>query len=320
MADASQSGLTLNQIALVGKLDTAVVVDWYCRMFGFLPAGSATFGGPDIAEVQGLDVPTVQIELAWLVDQNEFFQLEIFRYIEPESKPIPLDGSAIDIGYRLVSMHVTDLDATLQRLAGEGVQPLKPVSGKSGKRRARVRDPSNNVLELMERDIRLPDAPPRLRPDVPVTVRSISAVVPDLDRARQFYVDTLRMTPVDIELHDAEDEALWGRPEMPRRTLVLASGDLFLELIEYTGSKATWRDDYRLNDCGVMNIAIGARSAEPYRKARQRVLDDGHAAHRELLVPPYVEVCYALSADGFSVEMMYMDKKADADFGFAPKT
>jgi len=311
--------MTLNQIALVGRLDTAVVVDWYCRMFGFLPAGSATFGGPDIAKVQGLDLPTVQIELSWLVDQNEFFQFELFRYIEPESKLIPADRRPTDIGYNLVSMHVADFDATLRRLAAEDVHPVKPVNGNVGGRRARVRDPNGNLLELMEEDIRLPDAPPRLRPDVNVVVRSASAVVPNLDRARQFFVETLGMTPVDIPLHGPDDEAMWGQPGLLRRTLVLASGDLFLELAEYPDSKVAWRADYQLSDCGVMNIAIGARSTEPYRACRQRVLKDGHAAHKELLVPPYVEVCYALSTDGFSVEMMYMDRKADADFGFMPK-
>ena len=319
MTDKVKDAMRLTQVALVGMLDPAVVVDWYRRMFGFLPAGSTRFEGAHIAEIQGVDAPTVKIELAWLLDRNDFFQIELFRYATPESKPLP-EWRATDIGYRLLSLHVDDFAATLARLAGEGVQPLKPVHGQAGDRRARVRDPNGNLIELMERDIRLPDAPPRLRPEVRVTVRSISATVPDLDRAREFFVDTLGMTPTDIRLHGDDDEIAWGTPGLPRRTLVLASGDLFLELTEYpTAPTRSWPPGYRLCDCGLMNIALGSLTPGPYRETRQRVLGSKHSAHRELLVPPHVEVCYALSADGFSVEMMYMDEKAHADFGFVPK-
>lgn len=317
---ATTHGMVATQVALVCGPDNKATTDWYRRMFGFLSAGSAEFGGADIAELQGLGVPDTKLGVAWLIDQNEFFQIELFKYLEPESKPLPAQRQLSDIGYGLVSIHVADFDATLGRLAAEGIKPVTTPLGAAGDRRVCVRDPIGNLLELMERDIRLPDAPPRLRPEVNVVVRSMTASVPDLARARQFFVDTLGMVPVDITLHGPEHEALWGLAGARRKTLTVVAGDLFVEVVEYIDPKPqAWPADHRVSDQGYMNFAIGARTPEPYRKTRARVFENGHHANCELLVPPNVEVSYAFSVDGFSVEMMYINEAVDFDFGFVPK-
>ena len=317
--NSNSSKLALTQIALVGAIGHRETSAWYQDVFGFADAGSAVFGGPDIAEVQGIDAPSVRVEVSWIVDRNDFFQLELFEYAQPESRPRRPDQRPSDVGYTMVALHVPDFDATLARLAGHGTEPLTAPVGPAGDRRVCVHDPSGNLLEIVETEIRAAGAHPSRRPEVGVAVCSVWVSVPDLSRARRFFVDGLGLVPANISVHTPEHEALWGLDGADATALVLAAGDIYIELVEYRDPQPRpWPDGYQLSDLGIMNIALGSRSPQPYQQAVTRAVADGHTAHREHSVSPHHSVTYVSSEDGFSVEVMFIAREADRDFGYIP--
>jgi lactoylglutathione lyase len=64
-----------------------------------------------------------------------------------------VDSYALGTGYGHVALTVDDLDGTLERLAGEGIEPERPPYQvrKGGSRICFVRDPDGYRVELIER-------------------------------------------------------------------------------------------------------------------------------------------------------------------------
>jgi len=95
---------------------------WYRDALGFREAGGTnTFVGPIASMVQGL--PRAASTCWWLVDRQDFFQLELFQFRSPKARELPVDWRPCDIGYTTIAVHVDDLDLTLERLARAGTQP-----------------------------------------------------------------------------------------------------------------------------------------------------------------------------------------------------
>ena len=65
----------------------------------------------------------------------------------------PDGGYELGTGYGHVAVTVDDLDATLERLAGEGIEPERPpyTVREGGSRLCFVRDPDGYRVELIER-------------------------------------------------------------------------------------------------------------------------------------------------------------------------
>src|SRR5262245_46461516 len=185
---------------------------WYQEMLGFVPSGGTDdFGNPFGSWVQGL--PEVDVVTKWMVDQQEFMQLEMFEFKSPVPKPRPQDWGPNNTGYTIIGVHVSNFDARLMSLRAAGVQPLTEPIGHAEARRVCIKDPEGNIVELMEDDPRQggSKARPRPRPNVPVAARSITVSVPDIDRSRRFFVQTLRLEEcTDYVLHRPEHEELWN--------------------------------------------------------------------------------------------------------------
>jgi lactoylglutathione lyase len=64
-----------------------------------------------------------------------------------------VDSYEIGTGYGHIAVSVDDLDGTLERLSGEGIEPEKPPYSirEGGSRLCFVRDPDGYRLELLER-------------------------------------------------------------------------------------------------------------------------------------------------------------------------
>jgi lactoylglutathione lyase len=64
-----------------------------------------------------------------------------------------VDSYELGTGYNHIAVTVTDLDATLERLAGAGIAPEKPPYSlrEGGSRLCFVRDPDGYRIELIER-------------------------------------------------------------------------------------------------------------------------------------------------------------------------
>jgi catechol 2,3-dioxygenase-like lactoylglutathione lyase family enzyme len=293
---------------------------FYRDRLGFLPAGGTeSFRGPLASEVQGL--PDAASVCWWMVDGREFMQLEMFQFESPPVRPLPPDWRACDIGYTRVGLHVRELDAVLERLDAAGVRPLAGVEGEPGARRTCVRDPEGGLLELMEDDPRPGDAPPRLRGDVPVVARSVTASVPDLAKAHRFWVDALGLGEArDVTLHGPDHEALWGLAGARRESLLLWAGDFLVELVQYADPRGRpWPKGYRISDQGILNVALGFRDRAEFREVYQRVVDRGYTPNREPLELGDGGVVYCNDDQGFSVELMCTAPEMDAAVGFVPR-
>ncbi len=320
MTSSTAQGMGFIQVAL-SVTDFRQTVDFYCNLLGFKSAGwTDQFEGEVIAQLQGLSASTANVDIAWLVDQQDFFNIEVIQYIYPITRVKPKDARPSDIGYTLVFVHVQDFDATLARLSKAGVPLVGPIGRQAGARRATIQDPDGVFLELWEQDIRVDGALARLRPEINAAVRGIRASVPNLEQSTRFFVDVLGMQHTDVTVHTDEDEAGWGLGGAKRDLTTLVSGDYFIELAQYRVPKPTPRsDDYDLSDRGFLNIALGSRARGPWEAAVKRVsATAGAEVHLELPLSEVAAVTYVDDPDGFSVELTYMEESADKDFGLVP--
>jgi catechol 2,3-dioxygenase-like lactoylglutathione lyase family enzyme len=306
--------MLVNQIALSGRAELADVSRWYVEGLGLLDAGEASFAGPEIAQLQGIDLPTVALDMRWVIDRNDFMQLELFSYTEPAPRPRGEDWAPDVVGYNVVMVHVLDFDATLTQLAALGTHPTTDPTGAPGGRHACVADPNGLLVEIMEDDLAASTAVV-VRPDIPAAVRGVRVTVPDLEQARSFFVDAIGLRLTD-PLHTPEHEALWGLAGSAPKILALTDGRSVVELAHYPHTRPR-PEGYRICDEGILNIALGSTEKEPYLRTRSRVGERGHTLHSELILNSDVEVTYVTDAQGiFNVELMFMGTAAHASFGF----
>ena len=292
---------------------------WYQNTFGFLPSGGTwLFRGFIASTIQG--IPDVVSNTKWLVDQQNFRQLEMFEYERP--KPRPYNRRPNDIGYTLLGLHVTDFDKSVGRLRDSGVQPLSEPIGEPGKRRVCIRDPENVLVELMEDDPRQTGAQPRPRPNVTVATRSVTLSVPDLDRSRRFFVDTLGLNVESNQdlLHGPEHEALWGLEGAQSQKLLLWASDFLVELRRYTDPVGEpWPPGYRICDQGPLNIAFGFRDRGHFDALYGRIIEAGYTSNSDPVSFPGWAVVYVNDDMCFSVELLLVRPLADGFMGFEPE-
>ncbi|HUO74198.1 MAG TPA: hypothetical protein VMU39_25725, partial [Solirubrobacteraceae bacterium] len=93
----------INQVCIVAR-DGAQTARWYTQGLGMLPAGGNVFFGKLTERVQA--VPNPLLRAFWALDRQGFFQVEIFQYRKPRSRPRRLDWSPADWGYSMVGVHV----------------------------------------------------------------------------------------------------------------------------------------------------------------------------------------------------------------------
>jgi len=322
--------LPLNQIAL-SVADVQHSQRWYRDVFGYQESGGTFMFRPLLGahKVQGL--PDATSTCWWLMDQQEFFQLELFQFAKPTAQPLPADWRPCDIGYTTVGIHVADFDATLSRLARRHVELLTAPVGEPGARRVCVRDPDGVLLEVMEDDPR--SGEPRARPygDVPVVTRFVTLSVPDLDQARRTWSQVLGLPEVDVRLHGPEHEALWGLAGATRESFVLRAGDLFVEVVRYLDPVgAPWPPGYRISDHGLLNVALGLSTFDELSALVERCALAGIPANAPppTTAKPVWSCSYVNDPMGFSIELLYHSRPGQKlpanpfnlfELGFVPR-
>lgn len=322
--------LPLSQIA-ISVADVQHSQRWYRDIFGFQESGGTYMFVPIFgsADVQG--VPGATSECWWLVDSQDFFQLELFQFRKPQTKPLPSDWRPCDIGYTTIGIHVSDFDATLDRLDRRRVPQLSAPVGGPGSRRVCVRDPDGVLLEIMEDDPRAPTHRPRPA-SAPVATRFVTLSVPDLEQARRTWIDVLGLTEVqDVALHTVEHERLWGLPGARRSAFVVAAGDMFIEVVQYLDPIGKpWPDGYRISDRGLLNVALGVRSEREHDALVQRCLEAGIVPNstKPTLLKKLWYAVYVNDPMGFSIELLYHARPGRrqpvnpfgiVELGFAPR-
>jgi catechol 2,3-dioxygenase-like lactoylglutathione lyase family enzyme len=318
------------QIA-ISCLDADRSRKWYIENLGFVYAGeinpdadieamraTGEITDTDLGSIQGLPGASCA-KVAWTVDQQEFFQFELFKYSNPTVRPRPSGWRPCDIGYTTIGLYVVDFDDTMARLRSNGVDLLTEPIGDPGDRRVCVFDPDGVLLELMETDLRGELPVERPRPSVPVVTRSVTLSVPDLSKSLRFFVDTLGMRQVDpYLLHQPRHEALWGLDGARRESAVLDGGDFWVEIVQYLDPIGAPRPaDYRISDQGLLNIAYGSRDRAMYKRTRDAAVAAGYKAETESEMPVQ-NMNYLTDDQGFSVEVNWYSREADSMLGLLP--
>ena len=308
--------MQLVQVALSCR-DLLATRRWYADCFGYLPAGefdSEAYPEPSVlAALQ--DLPAASFRVVWAVDAQEFFQLELFQYRAPEARPLPAGVAAVRRRLHDTRAPRRGLRCRAPAPGRAGTQPLAPPLGAAGARRACVRDPDGVLVEVMEDN---PAGTPSRAAQV--ATRFVRASVLDLDRSLAHFVDTLGLERHEPTLHGPEHEALWGLEGATRRVELLSAGDFWVELAQYEDPRpAPWPDGYRISDLGILNVALGSRNKQEYGAVLDAVRAAGARVNPENDVG-YGSFVYTMDDQGFSVELMYLDRAADAGAGFAEAT
>ncbi len=302
--------MPLVQIAMT-VLDPDRTTRWYRDVLGFTESGEVRgMGGPEAAAMTGL--PSLQCDIFWLLDSHDFFQLEFFRFDDPESAAGT--RAPTDVGYSLIGIHVEDFDAALDRVRTSG-SPLGPVLGDPGSRRTCTRDPEGVWVELRERSPLAGNA--RSVRASPVTTCFIRAVVDDLDRSRACFESALGMRPTGIRLHEPADETLWDARPADTDACVLDAGGILVELVRYRSSTPRPRPaGYRICDQGLLNIAVGSRSTTDYAATVDDVRRAGYHLHGEMAIGS-AAARYMVTDQDLSVELLVIpDPVIEKEFGF----
>ena len=293
--------------------------DWYANVFGLVKSGKVIFLPPSTSNVQG--IPGAWEKCSWLIDQQDYFQLEFFQFWTPKSRLKPDHWQPCDIGYNIVGIAVNDFDQTLRNVCAFSRRDMPEVVGEAGLRRACVHDPEGNLVEIFERDPLLglegvnTDV---LRPEVPAVVRTMRVSVPSLEDARQSYVDAMGLTEVTgFQLHGPKDEALWGLPGAQNDSLLVRGANFLLELVEYQSPQPKpWPANYSIADQGIMNIALGYRDRVGYDQAFERALTKGMTPNGKVTDIGVFRVMYVNDRHGFSIEMLNARKAFWSISGF----
>lgn len=323
--------LPLNQMAL-SVHSVQHTQRWYRDIFGYVEGGGTAAFLPQLgsADVQGL--PGSTSECWWLLDSQDFFQVELFEFRTPTPEPVPADWRPCDIGYTMMGIHVDDFDATLARLAHRQVSLLTEPIGEEGARRVCVRDPNGVLLEILEDDPRAVEQRPRVR-DLPVATRFMTLSVPDLDEARNTWIHVLGLPEeTEVVLHSPEHEALWGLEGASRESFVVRAQDIFLEVVQYLDPVGKpWPEGYMISHIGPLNVALGVRDEKEHDALVAHCVEHGlqpNSTKPTLLKKLWFAV-YVNDPHGFSVELLYHKRAGKKEkvnpfnlleLGFAPNS
>ncbi|MFN0093575.1 MAG: VOC family protein [Dehalococcoidia bacterium] len=277
----------LCQVAL-SVANVAASLRFYTTVFDYKQAGGGRLiGGQMLERIQGL--PDPHCICWWLINDQPFFQLELFQYASPGPAPRPAGWTPDAIGYGRLGFTVPDLDLALAAAAHVGAPLLSEPKLSEGRRSATVADPDGTWVDLVED-----------RAATGCRLVQVGASTPSAANSRTFVTDVLGY-----------------RSEAPAGALSFkAEGrDTSLAFTEQAGAR---RSGWRINDVGILNIALGYREWPEFKATYDRVVAAGHRAETVPMGPsgPY-DVSYVMDSDGFSVELLYCPESSDIAIGFA---
>lgn len=309
------------QVALCGH-NAARLREWYCAVFDLARGSGALLSLPPMPtqRIQGIE-PNPAETVTWLVDRQDYFQLEFFQFHRPRSRLKPPGWRPCDIGYSMMGIHVSDFDLTLHRYAAHSDLRLPEPVGEAGDRRACVRDPEGNWIEIMERDPLAEIAgtdPGIVRPELGSAVRFMRVSVPDLARAQQTFVGAMGLCQVaDRALHVPEHEAMWDLAGADTDSVLLRGRNFLVELVQYRSHAPLPRPaGYQICDQGFMNIAVGFDTPVEFDSAFRHAVAEGMRPNGRPVDIGIFRVMYVNDADDFSVEMLCARKSLWALTGF----
>lgn len=296
--------LQVVQVALNTR-DLPASLRFYAEIFGFDNAGGIPVWGEPM-RLQGLQ-PDARAMIWWLLDGQDFFQIELFAHTEPYPRLKADDWRASDHGWVRLGIKVPDIENIRRRLDREGVALIGVIDEEELGRRIAFIDPTTSTL------IEVVQSADVVRPTVNYATYSTA----DLALSRHFYEDVMGMRTKDRStLHTAAHEALWGLAGAQVDGFVVNS-HVQLEIVHYQDPAGRPRAaEARITDLGIMNVALGARTDTPVRAAAERAAEAGYST-----TPVFSDsgsfVTY-LNDPGSEVELIALPEAASAQWGYEP--
>lgn len=299
------------QIALsVDDLDASR--DFYGRVMGMRYASqTAAFKGKTAEAVQG--IPNVSSRVVWMIDDREYMQLELFKFLTPPTQPYAGRRRPWDVGYSRVAFEVNDVAAFHRECRTLGIETISPLEDIDGRPYFSMKDPSGILLEIGPARMPLPDS-------VKARPCGIALSVPDLQAAIKSFHDTIGF---ELTSADPVDKGvLWAETGAAKQMVLLNAETLWVEISRYeTPDPKPWPDGYRISDIGIVNFAVGNRDVQWVKDMYHRALSGGFAPNCEPRCNPGFGGCtYVNDPQGFSVEIMAVARWLDGAFGFRPAT
>ena len=276
--------------------------------------------GPLASPVQGL--PRVASTCWWMVDRNEFFQLELFQFERPLARLMAHDFRPCDIGYTRIGVWVADFDRDADATGAPGLTAAqRPARARRGASRVRAQPRRRLRRDHGGRPARGRRARRRADRSAPspcARSRSRSPTSPGPRPSSRAGSAWSAPTP---RCDAPEHEALWGlagartrssvfsRRQRARRARPVPRSGRAAAPGRTTGSRT------RASSTSRSALGAGATTRELYRRARAA----GARANRRPLHMPGGGVVYVNDPDRFSVELLWMSPASDKRWGFTPR-
>ena len=297
----------LFQIAFSVK-DLPQTINFYKNLFELDDSGSTSAFRGEMAEyVQG--IKGIASTAHWLQDGRREFQLEFFQFESPRAHPKPTDYQPCDIGMTRIAFYVQNLDETLNRSQTMGVPVDTATMIINGKRHAIIKDPDENIVELIE-------APEKLTTKRKSQVAGVAMSVPDLSRSLQLFTKAFDMPHHDNPPGHSDD--LWHLEGAKRDSVLLDGGLAWIEISQYHSPiPKPWRDGHLLTDIGISHIAFSTPSMKIFDDLFQRMVKAGLRPNNPdpLKNGDKSAVMYCKDPDGFTIELTYLHESLHSEFG-----
>ncbi len=296
----------IGQIA-ISVNDQTRSTDFYADVFGMDHIfGTSEFRGPDVDQVQKMK--NVASSTRWLIDDREMFQLEVFKFENPVSRPLDNDHSVTHEGYNRIIVAVNSVEETSQKAvsAGARVIALLPGEHPGCPTHTLLSDPDGILVELVEAPELVPDKRPAILIGLGITSRDMNKTVVDMCEGFGFSRCEDRF----------QHEAFMRESGTLEGIQTLRLDDMYLVVSQYQDCKPR-AADYRLGDIGIMNFAICFPDAADFDRCYEQTKQMGMQANIEpVTVGDTASVTYNNDRQGFSVEMIYMAPKHRGMYGF----
>ena len=308
MSEYENMNRHIGQVAVVVR-DQQLSADFYADVLGMDHIfGTSEFRGPDLDRVQKMD--RAASSTRWLTDDREMFQLEIFEFENPQSRPLPDNHSITNEGYNRLIIAVRSVEDTSAAAlaAGGTISALLCDEADHNAAHALIRDPDGILLELVEaRELISGERPARIV-GLGITSLDLSTTVEDMCEGFGF-------TPCEDKFNHRR---FWNEDGRLERMQTLQLDDMYLVASQYQGSQPR-PADYRLGDIGIMNYAICFPDADDFNACYQKTQSMGMKSNIDpLIIEGSASVTYNNDRQGFSVEMIYMARKLWGLYGFSP--
>nr|WP_087573748.1 VOC family protein [Sphingomonas sp. CDS-1] len=297
--------LKLVQLALTTR-DLPAALRFHAEIFGFSNAGGLPIWGSPM-HLQGLD-SSARAMMWWLLDGQDFFQIEIFAHSEPFPKNKAEDWRPNDLGWVRFGIYAPSVDTVKQALSTWSVSLKGERRDASGSHRIVFTDPTTSaMIEVIEND-----AVERC------TVAYATYSTADIEASRRFYGETLNLSLLDRNLlHLGGDEALWGLEGAETEGFIVGTKGPWIEIVQYRAPPGRPKPaNAQIADLGIMNVALGAADEDVVREMITRVQAAGYST-----TPIFGDggsVVTYLTEPGSEIELIAVPEQAAAQWGFRP--